>query len=433
MQEHRIMIVGAQYAANPEYSYGSQETDASCAATIAMLKEINDKRPPVILVAEPSNIGNPHAVMARAMGRKIGYVSDDELPLVRPLLERSKRGMLAVEVDEVVIYSHGYLYAKLKYDGCTETQPPTGTDWSLWMDDLPLLPITEEILAEQEASFVLEEMLLPKLNEVDATELQTYLDIWMRGSRHDLSREARQLRSLFIERLEMSERADIRQMSTALKHQRTGMCSLKMKTERAKVWWPDLLASDNMVRLWKQWQEKFNGHLWLGLRSIDILLRQLPGEMYTEIGRLEILFTRLYYLRIPRKALHSILLLLLLRQLTCRELGIEMRSLKEAEYGTDDLVTEPMEMPTTIGRVVSFGQTQCAMGIERGTIQRLAQWLRDDYLQTHSKEIDALMQSTGNTPSTVIHGNPNITMQNSKFGSLYEITGNDAVNLGKNG
>ena len=51
-----------------------------------------------------------------------------------------------------------------------------------------------------------------------------------------------------------------------------------------------------------------------------------------------------------------------------------------------------MEMPTTIGRVVEFGKTQCELPIQRQTIQMLAQWLRDDYEQSHSKEIETLAE-----------------------------------------
>lgn len=118
-------------------------------------------------------------------------------------------------------------------------------------------------------------------------------------------------------------------------------------------------------------------------------MRLLPGELYHDIGQLDVFLSRLYYMNAPRQAFQMILALMMLRELTCRELDIEMRPMAENEYLRDGLITNPMEMPTTIGRVVAFGETQCD-NTQRQTIQLLAQWLRDDYEQNHSKEIEAL-------------------------------------------
>ena len=43
-----------------------------------MLSELRDMRPRVVLKAEPANPNDPLAVMARAMGNKIGYVCKDQ-------------------------------------------------------------------------------------------------------------------------------------------------------------------------------------------------------------------------------------------------------------------------------------------------------------------------------------------------------------------
>jgi hypothetical protein len=77
-----------------------------------------------------------------------------------------------------------------------------------------------------------------------------------------------------------------------------------------------------------------------------------------------------------------------------------MRPMTRSEYETDGRITNPMEMPTTIGRVVAFAETQCDKA-QRQTIQLLAQWLRDDYEQSHPKEIEALAETD---PLVVING-----------------------------
>lgn len=110
MIEYLIKIVGAQFAANPDYKFCDQETDEICARTIAMLSELRDMKPRVVLRAEPTNPRDPKAIMARSMGRKIGYVCREQLDLVHSILSQSKRGMLAGDIDNVVVYKHGYLF-----------------------------------------------------------------------------------------------------------------------------------------------------------------------------------------------------------------------------------------------------------------------------------------------------------------------------------
>ena len=91
MIDYKIKIVGAQYAANPDYKFGDPETPEICARTIGLLSEIRDMRPRVVLKAEPTTPRDEKAVMARAMGRKIGYVCKEERDLVRSILSQSER------------------------------------------------------------------------------------------------------------------------------------------------------------------------------------------------------------------------------------------------------------------------------------------------------------------------------------------------------
>ncbi len=123
-------------------------------------------------------------------------------------------------------------------------------------------------------------------------------------------------------------------------------------------WWPRLLDSDEATNMWGRWCEQTNGQLWSGLQQIDNLLRQLPGNLYQNIGHLEALFSQLYYLCIPRVALTAILSLLVLRGRTCRELGIEMKPMAEADYekcmpesgkfSMKDLASSFLKFPTKI-------------------------------------------------------------------------------------
>lgn len=359
MIEYTIKILGAQYAANPDYKFGDPETPEMWARTIGLLSDLRDMRPRVVLKLEPTNPNDPLAVMARAMGNKIGYVCKGQRDKVRTIISQSKRGMLAADISEVVVAKHGYLYITLKCPEIVDdsTKEP-GFDWSEWQTDIPLLPPMDALHAEEEAEFILEEELLPHLADVNMTELQTYLGIWMEGSRHDMSREASCQRELYIKLLEESTRGEVRELAGELKHQSGGMCCRHRLEERTLEWWPRLVDSIEATSMWGCWCEQIKGQLWGGLQLIDDMLRQLPGNLYQNIGHMEAVFSQLYYLCIPRDALTTILSLLVLRERTCRELGIEMRPLAEADYekcmpesgkfSMKDLTSSFLRFPTKI-------------------------------------------------------------------------------------
>ena len=359
MKEYAVKILGAQYAANPDYKFGNPETPEMWARTIGMLSNLRDMRPRVVLMAEPTNPNDHLAVMARAMGNKIGYVWKQQRDDVRKILRQSKRGILAADISEVVVDKHGYLFITLKCEESVDdsAQEP-GFDWSEWQTDIPLLPPMDALHAEEEAEFILEEELLPHLVDVNMTELQTYLGIWMEGSRHNMSHEASRQRELYIKLLEESTRDEVRELAGELKHQSGSMCSRHRLEERTLEWWPRLVDSAEAANMWGRWCEQTNNQLWGGLRLIDDLLHQLPGNLYQNIGHMEAVFSQLYYLCIPRAALTTILSLLVLRERTCRELGIEMRPMTEADYETcmpesgkfsmKDLASSFLKFPTKI-------------------------------------------------------------------------------------
>ena len=394
MAQYRFKISGAHYAANPDSVAGKADTEEMHVRTRELLSWIRDEQPIVVLSAEPSNHHNPDAVMARALGRRIGYVGDEDVQVAKSLLAQSDDGMLLATVTEVLVDKHGCLWVAVEADELTQMQPLAAMEieWGMWMSDLPLLPMCEDWQAEKEAACVLDRVLMPKLDDVDIAKLKIYLDIWLRGSRHDLSREARQKRSSYIEHLMTTHNKEIRHLAELLKRQRTSICGRTLLNERTGEWWNGMMESDDVQRLWNQWRLKNEGHLWSGLRQIDAMLRHLPGALYEDLSRLDEMFSCLYYMNTPRKALLAILALLMLRQLTCRELGIKMRPMTEDDYQQDGVVTNPLDMPTTIGRVLAFGETQCELPMQRQTIQLLAHWLRDDYEQSHSKEIEALAE-----------------------------------------
>ena len=395
MSEYRIKISGVHYGANGDSVAGQKETAEMTARTLDLLRWVDRERQIVTLAPDPANPIHKDAIKARSRGRKIGRVAKEDVKNTWDLLRQSGKPMLMARVSEVVIKEHGYIVVTVDADELQPTMPATSpeVEWQQWMSDLPLLPPSELLEKEDEAAFMLDSLYMSNLDGADTEDLKFYLDLWTEGSRHDLSYEACQKRSEYIRCLESAQDKDIRQLAEPLKEQGRRMCERAFLDEHATVWWAERMKSADVKELWQTWKLKNENMLWLGLRRIDSLLRQLPGELYKDIGHMDVVLSRLYYMDTPRKAFQSILALMMLRELTCRELGIEMRPMTEVEYQQDGRISNPMDMPTTIGRVVAFGETRCDRG-QKQTIELLVHWLRDDYEQSHPQELEALAEDT---------------------------------------
>ena len=349
MKEYRFRISGVHYAANPEAETKRlPDTEEMHVRTRELLKKIDHDRPLVSLLPEPDNQYNPDCVLAVSRGNRIGRVADECVGEVKSLLAQSEDPILFARVDKVVVRQHGYLTVVVEAEELTKILPLKSSEieWNMWIkDDMMRLSPHMQVLAEKEAYYMLKRQLLTNVDDADIEELKIYLDLWIKGCCHDLSREAREARTQFIAQLEKAQKEEVRLLSEPLKQQRTSICGRMALIERASQWWTERLESEEMKRLWMQWWLTNEGQLWDGLRQIDAKLRQLPGQLYNDIGTRDIVLSRLYYMNTPRKALDAILTLLMLRELTCRHLGIEMKPMIESEYGSDKVVDEYDELP----------------------------------------------------------------------------------------
>ena len=339
-----MKITGVHYAANPEAeSQKLPDTEEMHVRTRDLLRKIDRERPLVSLFAEPTNLFNPDCIMAFSRGARIGRVADESVGEVKTLLAQSDDPILFARVEDVTIKEHGHLTVVVEAEELTTILPLQSTEieWDMWLkDDMMRLSPHQQVLAEKEAYYMLKKLLMKSIDETDITDLKIYLSLWMRGSCHDLSRETREARTQFIAQLEKAQSKEVRQLTEQLKQQRTSICGRMALIERASQWWTERLESEEMQRLWMQWWLANEGHLWGGLRDIDEKLRQLPGQLYNDIGKRDVVLSRLYYMMTPRKALDAILTLLMLRELTCRHLGIEVKPMIESEYGSDKVEEE---------------------------------------------------------------------------------------------
>ena len=343
-KEYRFKISGVHYAANPEAETKRlPDTEEMHVRTRELLTKIDRERPLVSLFAEPTNLFNPDCIMAFSRGKRIGRVADECVGEVKSLLAQSEDPILFARVEDVTIKEHGHLTVVVEAEKLTNILPlqSSAIEWDMWLrDDMVRLSPHQQVLAEKEAYYMLKSQLMTNVDGADITDLKIYLGLWMEGSCHDLSRETREARTQFIAQLEKAQNKEVRLLNEPLKQQRTSMCGRMALIERTSEWWTERLESEEMKRLWTQWWLVNEGRLWGGLRDIDELLRQLPGQLYNDIGKRDVVLSRLYYMQTPRKALDAILTLLMLRELTCRQLGIEMKPMIESEYGCDKVVEE---------------------------------------------------------------------------------------------
>ena len=83
---YSLRIVGLHYAANPTYSAKMGTVPEMEQHTVEVLKKLNEKHPRVVLIPNPDNVADPHAVMARVRSQQIGYVEKVEQELFYKLL-----------------------------------------------------------------------------------------------------------------------------------------------------------------------------------------------------------------------------------------------------------------------------------------------------------------------------------------------------------
>lgn len=333
---YSIRIVGLHYAVNPTYTKQMGTMPHMEALTVNKLRELDRKRPRVMLEPDLDNPFDPHAVMARAAGHRIGYVERADQEIFFKLLKKNGKRFLLATIDKVEVEERGKLYLSLEGEAVADTDEPLWEEcrWPEWSADRPLLPTKEVWLARSEAERMMDEVLWPCTDEQTADELEYYLGVWMENSLYDISAETFRTCQRFIDRFRSHPDPRICSWVHKLEKFRTAFYGAKRDSYRM-VWWTSIMESEAMDLLWRKWQYHISYHLRRGLKEIDDYLRRLPDQLYSSVNRLDHLFKAIFYRNVPRQTLWGIYTALLLRTRTCRELGIPMEPLPEdsCEYG----------------------------------------------------------------------------------------------------
>lgn len=340
---YSIRIVGLHYAVNPTCTPQTGIMPHMEALTVNKLRELDRRRPRVMLEPDPDNPFDPHAVMARAAGHRIGYVERTDQEIFFRLLRKNGKRFLLATIDKVEVEERGKLYLSLEGEADTDTGEPLWEEcrWPEWPADRPLLPTKEVWLARSEAERMMDEVLWPCNDEQTADELEYYLDVWMENSLYDISAETFRTCQRLIDRFRSHPGGRMGSWVHKLEKFRTAFYGAKRDSCRM-VWWTSVMESESMDMLWRKWQYHISYHLRRGLKETDDYLRRLPDQLYSSVNRPDHLFKAIFYRNVPRQTLWGIYTALLLRTRTCRELGIPMEPLPEdsCEYG-DPSYTSP--------------------------------------------------------------------------------------------
>ena len=347
MTEYKLRIVGIHYAANPDYVRGVECTEEMEEHTVESLRLLAEQRPRVVLMPEPGNPVDPNAVMARAMGRKIGYVAKTDLQLAHRLLRCNGGRMICGRIAEVEVCRRGSLNIALEADDekMEHIQVALSTyDWSTWRCQIPSLELHDKWLACQEAEYVINSLLdNPTLDS--RNELMEYIQVWIDNNLHDLSLDTKLLREHYMERLTALGDDSLIPLVKRIDKQRTAICGDHRMSYRL-AWWRELAASPQMEMYWSRWTSRRGHNLWRDLRDIDLQLRSLPCDVYDYVGKRSYLFARLSSLDIPRYILWNVYTLLLLRERVCTELGIALKPMAPDAYKvSEELPPSPPPPP----------------------------------------------------------------------------------------
>lgn len=338
MAEIKLMIRGVHFHVHPNLKKGQKSTDDMELRTEARLKELDEKKPEIILMPEPDNQFDPKAIRAWCKGSPIGYVAHEELDDAHRLFDAT-RDMVEAKIVSVEVRPRGNFCVKAELPERALLKKKVLTDtenaWKQWKCNIPDFPLPDAWRACQVAEYKIDKFLLnPK--EEDIEELIHYVEVWKKQSLHDLSGQTMKKRNDFIVMLRATKDERLIPLAQKLEKQRTALCS-DHRSETRMEWWKELQQSEQMEHYWDKWRSgRKEDNLWCDLHEVDVQLRRMPDGLYAKIGDLQGFFSALHYRDdVPRSVLFNIYSLLLLRERICRELGIAMKPLPENAYGVE--------------------------------------------------------------------------------------------------
>lgn len=391
MPEITLKIKGVHYAVHPEYNpkRGDESTEEMEQRTIEKLRELDEKRPQVILVPEPDNPVDPKAVRAWFEGNPIGRVDADQTSDAYCLFSDTCQ-MAVVKVDSVEVQQRGNFFVKAIVSEEALSRKSSVSDhrniWKGWKCDIPKLSIPEAWNSCRVLEFMIEN-LHTHPDDMQWQELADYLNKWIDRSLHDFSAEAMNTRNDYIQRIRAWGNRRLDPMAKRLEKQISAICGDHRMIYRMD-WWKKLQHSEQMEKYWDKWRSgQGEDNLRKDLYQVDTCLRRMPDNLYSQIGDVSELFSALRYRGVPRDILWNIYTLLLLRQRICRELGIATKPLPVNAYGVE-MDDNPVEEESKVD-VASDG---CAAEVKTSVKSRSKGRMPETLFNKNGEKDDALTQ-----------------------------------------
>ena len=378
MAEIRLKIKGVHYAVHPDYNpkRGDESTEEMEMSTIERLRELDEKRPKVILVPEPDNTVDPKAVRAWCEGNPIGRVDADQTSEAHCLFNETCH-MAIVQIESVEVQKRGNFFVKAELSEEALSRKRSVFDksdiWKGWKCDIPKFVVPEAWNSCRILEFMIENILSDP-NEIQIQELTDYLNKWIDRSLHDFSAEAMDTRNDYIRRIRGLGDGRLEPLAKRLDKQISAICGDHRMIYRM-AWWKKLQNSEVMEKYWDKWQSGQGAdNLRKDLYKVDTCLRRIPDNLYSLIGDVSELFSALRYRDVPRDILWNIYTLLLLRQRICRELGIAMKPLPINAYGVemevqDEIPAYPMNKKENIFQRKNQGDESEARSLFHDIVQ----------------------------------------------------------------
>ena len=399
--------VSVRFYANPELQDGNVlESPEMCQKTIERLKWLKRNPPRLVLMPDKQN-KDPHCVMVRALGKRIANLSKEDALEARAMMMAMNTEMLRCDVGKIVASKHGYFWIQKPI--CMEPveRVELGIDWNKWACEEMLMLPDEDFVKERELYEVIRGDLLPDVVKgADVYELEDYTTLWLESVQFNQCLEVQQAMDEMVRLLSADERVWVRQLAVEIDHQRTKRGTPEVVREMAEEWWPRLIQSSttqhSFALLRRHWMGNRNQMMEL-LNRVEELMRPMPGGLYNDVGNVQAFFSHLNYLAPPRKALQGILSLLAIRTLLCTEMGLDMEPCFVSRIDEIKDIKDIRQLPTTIGRVMAFSETQCRKDYQIETMQLLVNWLERDCRGTRVKEIEEMIDC--HKPAPNIHIN----------------------------
>lgn len=267
----------------------------------------------VVLMHEETNDWNREATAAYIDTEMVGYVSNEECRESSAYCDQSASFLLEGYVEKVDLINRQLHVVVTVGDTLPETEEDT-TPYEQWEKNYRAIPLMGYTADEQRLLMLRRDLL--KLLSADSPmddTLRRDIDVYQQLMAYDVSREADDARHHIIALMRDSSHAAVRSRAEELAVAVTSLGSPEARERMADYLFRQLPATEEFQRM-------VGRHAHIDLAELEQQLQLFPHDLYDEYRLSHVHFvSKLYYRRVPQRALRYFLsgLLLIDRQRGC--------------------------------------------------------------------------------------------------------------------